>query len=55
MIGKLLVDIFSSFYLSNETLGPDGDTSVGLEPVEVFCDPSKASGGARLAAQRGDE
>jgi hypothetical protein len=36
-------------------LGPNGDTSVGLEPVEELSDPGEASGAARLAAQRGDE
>jgi hypothetical protein len=33
-----------------EHLRPDGDTSLGLEPVKVFGDSGEGSRGARLAA-----
>jgi hypothetical protein len=37
------------------SLGPDGDSSVGLEPSKVLGDPGEGGGCAGLASQRGAE
>jgi len=38
-----------------KSLGPDGDSSVGLEPSKVLGDPGEGGGCAGFASQRGAE